>query len=247
MRTTRAALLVLGLILGASTPASALTITQAHTFSATTFDTIGVTPFDPGLGTLDRVLVSIDGFLTVAGVTGRNVLPGPLPVPIGYLYQVVVNQDVFGLGGGYFEFVSPARFLFTDFASGQGEGFAFATSYGYDFTFTQLTDLLGFTLASVSTSAGVLIPPFGIAGTTGDFAGSPSPLDQIVLTQQAAVAPGFVPNQTPTQITAFSTAGTLQIIYDYTPAVLVPGPAGAALMATGLALAGVLAVFRRRR
>jgi hypothetical protein len=247
MRKALVVLVVLGLTLVARAPAGALTITQTQSFSATTFDAIGVTPFDPTLGTLDSIGVRILGMLNVIGVTGLNVVPGPVPQPVGYDFRVSVDQRFFGLAGRYFEFLDPAQFLFSGSASGAGEGFAFATLYQYDFAFTALTDLIGFTLPSVSTTTGVLVPPLsGIGGQRGDFVESLVPIDEIDLVQLGTVTDLAAPSS-PTLITLLSTAGTLQISYDYTPApVPVPGPATLTLFAAFAGATGGLALGRRR-
>lgn len=245
MKRTIVAVLVLGTMLLAAWPARADTITQLHGFSAGTFDAIGVTPFDPSLGTLDRVLVNIAGGLTVTGVTGQNALPTQPPTPVPYSFQVEVSQEFFGLAGKYFEFLDPARLLFLGSASGAGEAFALVTDFTYDLDFTALTDLVGFTLPVASATSAALIPPF-VGGLRSDFLAGLVPIDEIDLVQQAAVT--FSLGQTPTVITAVNSIGTLQIVYDYTPApVAVSGPATLLLLGVCAAALGVGARRRRRR
>src|SRR6185503_6883013 len=113
MRHVAIAVLAL-VVLAVAPPADALTTTEAESFSGQ-FDFIGVTPFDPALGTLDRVSVSISGVLTVNGMTGRNQVqagPGVL-VPQAYSYMVDVQQDFSGLAGRYFDFLGSATFRFS--------------------------------------------------------------------------------------------------------------------------------------
>jgi hypothetical protein len=79
--------LTIRLALAVAGPADALTVDQIEAFSGQ-FHFIGVTPFDPAFGTLDRVRVNISGVLTVSGVTGLNVLPlGPVGAPVPVLLR----------------------------------------------------------------------------------------------------------------------------------------------------------------
>jgi len=238
-----AALAVLTLaLLVAARPADALTTTQTESFSGQS-DFIGVTPFDPALGSLDRVLVNISGQLTVNGVTGLNLLPiGPFGalVPQSYTYVLDVSQDFFGLAGRYFAFSDPATLQFTDSADGTGQPLFLSSQFSYDFAFNAVTDLIGFTLPSTS---GVVPPPGGIIGTRARFIDNGIPINEIDLEQQFTLS-GQQPQMSPTTITSLTSTGFLQITYEYTP---VPEPSTLLLLGLGLALGTAPVVVARRR
>jgi hypothetical protein len=227
--------MVLALVL----PADALTTTQTESFSGQ-FDFLGVTPFDPAMGTLDRVVVSINGQLTVSGVTGQNMLPlGPFgaSLPQPYPYTLDIQQSFFGLANRYFEFSDPATFHFMGTASGAGEPLSFMSQFSYDFEFNVGSDPIGFTLPMTT---GVVPPPGGIIGTRARFIDNGIPINEIDLVQQFTLG-GQQPNTSPTMITSLSAGGSLQITYEYTP---VPEPATLLLLGLGLAL-GAAATCRK--
>ena len=226
------------LALAVAGPADALTVTQVESFSGQ-FDFIGVTPFDPMLGTLDRVRVDISGVLTVSGVTGLNLLPvGPGALqPVPYDYVLDVQQDFFGLGGRYFDFSNFATFHFERQASGTGEALQLVAPFSYAFTFDGVTDLIGFALP---LTTGVIPPAGGVVGTRARFIDNGVPLDEIDLTQQLTLS-GQQPVTTPTTITTLTSTGLLQISSD------VPEPPSLILLGASLAVVAERAINRRRR
>ena len=109
----------------APTPVSADLILQAHSFDVGVGpDLVGVQPFDPALGTLDRVLVDIQGVLQVTGTA------------LSPTFSVGVSQDFMGLAGKYFDFSSSAQLLLTG-SGPPGEPVALVTPFGYTFQFDQ--------------------------------------------------------------------------------------------------------------
>jgi hypothetical protein len=237
----RAFLLLVLCGLAPSAPAASTSFISA--FSGSGFDAIGVTPFDPALGTLDSVQVSIDGTLTVSGQTPPQIFTiGFSNVPFPYSYSVSVTQDFFGLIGKYFDFDSNARFGFSGVATGLPAPFAFATDFSYDFSFTATTDLLGFTVPVASSSSGVFVPPTSISGTRSDFLETIVPIDEVDLVQtwSSQTAGAIFPT---VQIDSVHAGGTITLLYNYTPPI--PEPQTYATLLAGLGLLGFAA--RRRR
>lgn len=232
------------LLLGLAPAAPAAQVSFVSGFSGSSFDFIGVTPFDPALGTLDSVQVSIDATLTVAGVTPSQIIMiGPVPTPVPYTYQISVAQDFFGLIGKYFDFDSNARFGFSGATSGAGTlPFAFATDFSYDFSFTATTDLSGFTFPTFSSSFGTLVPPTSISGTRSDFLETFVPIDEVDLVQNWSSQTAGASFAT-VQINAVHAGGSLTLLYNYTAPI--PEPQTYALLLAGLALLGFASQRRR--
>jgi len=235
-------ILVAALLVNAR-PAHAASITNFYGFSGSITDAIAVDPFDPALGTLNSINISITGALTVVGTTGLNmvVVPPGVQAPQAYGFQVTVTQLFFGLANKYFEFEDPATFLFTGNATGVGEGFAFTTNYGYGFTFNTASDFVGFVIPTTSTTFGTLTPPLGgVSGLRSNFLDTIVPIDEIDFFQSWSSL-----NQSgtalPTVISTVNNTGLLQITYNYTP---VPEPASWMLVVVG---AAVLAARRLQR
>lgn len=190
--------------------------------------------FDPALGTLDRVDVSISGTLVVQGPTLISVIPtpgGPVPLPVPL--TAIANQDFFriGIGSRGFEFATAAQFILTGIASGLGETTSLTRPFSYDFAFTDITDLIGFVFPAFS---GATIPPVSIIGRRNDFLDLAQPLPDLpidIVTQtQLGSAIGFL------SATA-EAIGSVRITYIYTPApvvVAVAEPATLALLGAGL-------------
>jgi hypothetical protein len=220
-----------------SARASAILVDTAS-FSGTALP-IGLTPFDPTLGTLDSVAVSIVGTLSVAGLAPSFVVPGPgaAPVPMPYSYRVRVDQDFDGTGSSYFDFTTPAQYLLDGAATGSGDAFTLVSPFSYWFQFTAATDLAGFTLPAFS---GPTLPPVSITGTRSAFLETIfSPAEFVLMTHTATglALTGPVPT-----ISSVASAGVITVEYRYTPRT-VPEPSATALMLLPLALA----VQRARR
>jgi len=174
---------------------------QSQPFTADTFTLIPLEPYDPALGRLDVVQVSIQGVLSITGSAQT----------VGS-YQAEVTQDFAGVDAGVddrlFEFGAPAHFVYTGIALAPGEPFAVSTPFTYTFTFDAGTDAVGYTVGTVSSDWST-VPPATIIGRRADFVESEQPFDQLRLIQL------------PTSVGAVATAsstGTLSIDYHYTAA-----------------------------
>jgi hypothetical protein len=224
-------LLLLGLLVAAPSTTHAASIAIQSVGFDGAFDSLSVRRFDPELGTLDSVGVTITGVLSASGLAPQvpgNVVPS--------FFAVSVQQTFVGVGGGFFDFGSPATFLLN--GSSLGEPFTLNATFTYSFRFTSLSDLVGFVIPSAS---GPTVPPVTVNGRRADFVGDPAVPGFINLTHVSAVLPitGLPP-----VLTSTNSQGVIFLEYRYTPAVTpsVPEPAIALLVPVGL---GVVA-WRRR-
>lgn len=215
-------------------PARADLIVQGTSFSATGpagFDFLGVDPFDPGLGTLNEVNVSIDGIVHVNGTT-----LGLVP------YQVFVDVDMFGLIGRYFDFTGTGlQFIFSGIEPHitctpggcvpvVGPMNQPPMTFSLSFSFTDFAESIGLNHAFLTgfSSSGAAIPPVTINGSVSDFVADPfAPIDEIDLIMSTSF------NGSAT-FAAANLGGGMFITYDYTPRP-VPEPGTFALLLIGLA------------
>lgn len=199
---------------------------QGFTFSGQSTTFVDIKPFDPSLGTLDSVNVTIIGGITGEISTQPNFVPdgsGGL-IPVGLPYSVTFTQNFMG---GPFMFFDPAQITFSGTSTGTGEIIPITAPFTYGFSFDPLSNLTGFATGSGSISGGT--SPGLIEGTLNGWE-SPLPIplfeNTLVLEQPSfGVSPSFPPNE----------QGGLLIQYNYeTPPVSVPEPGTLPLLASGL-------------
>ncbi|MEX0761299.1 MAG: hypothetical protein WD208_09045 [Dehalococcoidia bacterium] len=137
------------------TPAQ-LVDNQVKSFSSSSsaVDVLAFNKFNPALGTLDKVFVSIIGQMSADGINPPVGIP-PLLQP----FSVNVETHVDSLIDG-FAFGTPA------IMSLSGTGFPVSGSFTFSFEFGQASDLVGF--VPPSGVSGVT-PPVTINGTRSDF------------------------------------------------------------------------------
>lgn len=217
---------------------------------AITSGSIGATPtslahydeFDTTLGTLDQVDVMIAGSLTVTVVTAPCPC-GAFGTALPYTYSIQVNQDFFpGATGRGFDFATPAVFQFFGTATGAGETVMFVAPMVYSFSFTETSDLIGFTTGSFS---GPVVPPAFVSGTRADFLPS-SPLTAGLFSIETIISHTTIQTSgLPFPSIIPIASGSILVTYHYTPFAEIPEPGGLALLASGfILLAGAMRRWR---
>lgn len=238
VRSNRVIYVLLSALFAWPSAASASSIFVNASFDAAPVNLFDVTPFDPSLGTLDSIHITINGVLTVTGLAPANGIAdqsGFIPIP--YQYRVDVEQDFDGVGG-FFEFSTPATFLLLESAPGVASPFTLVVPFSYGLEFNATTDLIGF---DIPTFSGASIPPVSVVGPRSGFVESAVSPNQILLshTASAHAVTGPVPI-----VTSFGADGAVLMEYRYTP-LAVPEPGS--LLLVGFGLLSTLAAQRHRR
>lgn len=208
-----------------------------------TFSTLGpnlssqVDTFDPALGTLDSVHVSISGTLGATAFTFTNpacLPPAPACPPVPY--QFALELGVRGLGGQFFV-LNGAEILFSGVAVPNGQSVSGIQAFNINLQFDASSDFTGIVPASTS---GVASPP-SVSGQRADFFESLAALDQLrfdLLPSSLFPLIGALP--------VFDVNGGAAVLvqYDYTPhAVAVSEPPTAWLL---FAVTAIGLLLRRR-
>lgn len=216
----------LGLLLPTKACAD-LTMFAGANYGPGIFNPMSIQPFDPTLGTLNSVNVTLQGQINATVAQ----LPCGEPSPLLCPFELVVDQNFFGLSPAFFSFDTDAQFVF------EGTDPTLIQNYIYTFTFDAFTDniLNGFTFPNLSSSVGgnatQIIPPADINGRRANFLPTIVGLNEVDGVLSAGAIFGAV-------VTSYSDVGGLIIQYNYTP---VAEPSSLLLI-----IAGVASVITRK-
>jgi hypothetical protein len=222
-----------------ATNAGAAVITQTSTFLSAPVSAVFLNSFDPSLGTLDRVELSLAGAVVIQ-VDTPPLSTGFPPQPIPYSFDLMLEQGFEGQGSFDVAFAFDALYLgINGLATGAGGVVVLPPiPFLFDVTFDATTDIPG--IATPSFVGPDAVPP--VFGRREDFL-SPIPGFSTPLAGEHSLNPVFLgstgPAVTPRIVPGLSMTATLR--YFYTAAVNVPEPSGLFLLGLGMAF------FRARR
>ncbi len=149
---------------------------------------------------------------------------------------VGLEFELDGIGPQFFEFGGPARAVGSAIAAGlAGSLFVPIAPFSLSFTFDDVTELIGFSLASPQG----VVPPLTVNGNRAAFILGPATVEELLLTQVGLVIASGGPMPA---VLSSVLDGSIQVTYDYTPAP-VPEPGLAVLASIG----AVMSLRRRLR
>jgi hypothetical protein len=213
-----------------STSASALQIIRSESFAfgGSVLASFGFREFDPSLGTLDRVDISITGmFASTVFVPPGTLLP-------------IVTLTLSNGGPRGFSFNGDALLTLDPLVdpgppSSQGHLGLVSTFFTIGLAFTSQSDLVGFSPVTVTSTNGGVVPPSGTSDKRSDFEAL-QPIGFIGIFENMQLSPLTFPTG------SFLGNGSVLVTYIYTPAATsIPAPPAGVLFALGL----ILAVRRR--
>ena len=214
--------------------AAATVITQTATFPQAPTSPIFFNSFDPNLGTLNHVELTLSGQIVITVETPPNLSPTGAPLP--YPFQVRLEQSLEGQGDFDVGFLFDALYIApVQVASGAGGPVQIIRPFLFSVDFDATTDLTGL---STPLFIGPDVVPL-VFGRREDFVsaipGVSTPLlaihelvPVVLFSGGPPVTPLVLPNGT-----NFNAA----LRYDYTPVVRASEPATLLLLSLGLALA----------
>jgi PEP-CTERM motif len=218
------ALFAIGLV---SAPLTLAAATLTETVSSTFGGNVAMVPdFDPSLGTLDGVSVTIEGNLDLSVLTSPNLVPeGPgVFAPIPYMYSAEVGPQYTGQLFRSIPAGLPSSATGT--ADGLGDLSSASAFVDENFQFNALSNLTGLDIEGTATGK--------LSSFISPVAGANLPLAEIM------TPPLFVQTQgLPVLLVMSSFDGAMSVEYIYTPPTSpVPLPSSLTLFVLGLAGVG---------
>ena len=238
MKKLIVALCVCLIVTGLGDRVEALSTYSTTSFSFTNpMGAIGVTPFNQNLGTLEEIIVSIDGQISgTAFIDPATVIIPSQTTPTSYFIEI--SQAFDGALGKYFDFASPAKYRFSgDNYLNAVTAISLYSSFSFDFTINAETDLMGGNVFPTFSGMNLALPPTSIFSLRNNFFETKYTADEILYNSYVSNGYGF-------SAVDLSAGGSMIIEYVYEPA---PVPEPSTLLLLGCGLLGLGWYGRKRR